>query len=143
MKTSHEAQVEIRELLPIILDLNKKLNNLFCQTVGLRGPQGITIPESDVSYAYQYLDGAKCLLKAIADHFGLPMPARTDAKALAVAKAWRRYMEIDRRLAEDRKASKSQPPGRTHEEREQDARDVKPACEAYKRELENLAEWVM
>lgn len=130
--------MDIRELLPIIRDLNKKLNNLFCQTVGLRGPQGVTMPESDVSYAYQYLDGAKCLLKAIADHFGLPMPTRTDAKALAVAKAWRRYKEIDHRLAEDRKGSR-----RPREERERDARDVRPACEAYKKELENLSEWVL
>jgi len=134
MKTSHEAQVEIRELLPVIRDLNEKLNNLFCQTIGLRGPQGLTGPESDVSYAYQYLDGAKCFLKAIADHFGLPMPARTDAKALAVAKAWRRFTEIDQRLADVH---------RTRAEKEQDARDLILAWEPLKKELENLAEWVL
>jgi len=138
MKTSHEAQVEIRDLLPVMRHFNEILNNLFGQTVGMTGPQGVTGPESDVSYAYQYLDGAKNMLMAIADHFGLPLPDRTDAKARAAAQAWRHYTEIDRRLAEDRNGS-----CRPKEERERDASEVGNACEAYKKELEKLVKWIL
>lgn len=82
MKTSHEAQVEIRDLLPTILDVNQKLTRLYGETVGPTGPQGLSLsPQSDISSAFQYLCGSRTMVKSIADHFGLPLPDRSDPAA--------------------------------------------------------------
>jgi hypothetical protein len=78
MKTSHEVQVEIRDtILPVVLDLNERIRALYQESVSpLMGPQGIHGPESDISVAYQLLDGANNLLKSIAGHFDLPVANR-------------------------------------------------------------------
>lgn len=68
---------------------------------------------------------------------------KIEEQALKVVQAWRRYMEIDRRLAGDREASRKDGPRRPPEEREQDARDVRPGCAAYKKELEILAQMLL
>lgn len=66
-----------------------------------------------------------------------------EEQALKVAKAWRRYTQIDRRIAEDMEPNPVGRPRRSAEERQQDARDVRPACAAYKRELEILTQMVL
>lgn len=78
MKTSHEVQVEIREkILPLVRDLNDQVRTLYQESVSpLMGLQGIHGPESDISIAYQLLDGAKNMMKSIAGHFGLPVADR-------------------------------------------------------------------
>jgi len=78
MKTSHEVQVEIREsILPVIRDLNDRIRTLYQESVSpFMGLQGIHGPESDISVAYQLLDGAKNLMKSIAGHFDLPIADR-------------------------------------------------------------------
>jgi hypothetical protein len=99
MKTSHEAQVEIRDLLPTILDVNQKLTRLYGETVGPTGPQGLSLsPQSDISSAFQYLDGARNVLKEIADHFKLPLPDRSgpSAKKLkAIEEMLLTYLKMD------------------------------------------------
>ena len=78
MKTSHEVQVEIREtILPIVQDLNKRIMALYKESVSpLIGVQGICGPESDISVAYQLLDGTKNMMKSIAGHLDLPVANR-------------------------------------------------------------------
>jgi hypothetical protein len=76
MLTAHEAQVQIRDLLPTIREINAKITGIFYESVGPTGPQGCTGPESDISYAFQFLDGSKNTVKAIAKHFELPLPDR-------------------------------------------------------------------
>jgi hypothetical protein len=78
MKTSHEVQVEIREtILPIVRDLNARISALYRDSVSpLIGPQGLHGPESDISVAYQLVDGTKTLMKSIAGHFDLPVADR-------------------------------------------------------------------
>jgi hypothetical protein len=68
---------------------------------------------------------------------------KIEEQALVVARAWRHYIAIDRRLAEGRGASRVDDPRRLSGEREQDARDVRPACAAYKKELDILAQMVL
>lgn len=78
MKTAHEVQVEVREtILPIVRDLNARMRALYKESVSpLMGLQGLHGPESDISVAYQLLDGAKNLMKTIAGHFDLPVADR-------------------------------------------------------------------
>lgn len=78
MKTAHEVQVEVREtILPIVRDLNDRLRALYTESVSpLMGPQGLHGPESDISFAYQLLDGTKNMMKSIAKHFNLPVADR-------------------------------------------------------------------
>lgn len=78
MKTSHEVQVEIREtILPVVRDLNERIRALYRDSVSpFMGAQGLHGPESDISSAYQLLDGAKNLMKSIAGHFDLPVADR-------------------------------------------------------------------
>lgn len=78
MKTSHEVQVEIREtILPVVRDLNERISALYRESVSpYIGPQGLHGPESDISVAYQLLDGAKKLMKSVAEHFNLPVADR-------------------------------------------------------------------
>lgn len=73
MKTSHEVQVEVREtILPLVRDLNERVSALYRESVSpFLGPQGLHGPESDISVAYQLLDGAKNLMKSIAEQFDL------------------------------------------------------------------------
>jgi hypothetical protein len=69
---------------------------------------------------------------------------KVEKQALAVARTWRRYTEIDHRLAKSREASRrGEEPRRPLEERERDAMDVRPAAAAYKKELETLAQMVL
>lgn len=78
MKTAHEVQVEIREtILPVVRDLNERISALYRESVSpFIGPQGLHGPESDISVAYQLLDGAKHLMKSVAGHFNLPVSDR-------------------------------------------------------------------
>jgi hypothetical protein len=78
MKTAHEVQVEVREtILPIVRDLNERISALYRESVTpFLGPQGLHGPESDISVAYQLLDGAKNLMKRVAGHFDLPVADR-------------------------------------------------------------------
>lgn len=78
MKTAHEVQMEIREtILPVVRDLNERISALYRGSVSpFIGPQGLHGPESDISVAYQLLDGAKNLLKSIASHFDLQVANR-------------------------------------------------------------------
>lgn len=78
MKTSHEVQVEIREkILPVVRDLNDRIRALYQESVSpFMGAQGLHGPDSDISVAYQLLDGAKNLMKSIAGHFELPVANR-------------------------------------------------------------------
>lgn len=78
MKTSHEVQVEIREkILPAVRELNDRIRALYKESVSpLMGLQGLHGPESDISIAYQLLDGARNLMKNIAGHFELPVANR-------------------------------------------------------------------
>ncbi len=64
---------------------------------------------------------------------------KVEVQALVVVKAWRHYIAIDSRLTEGREALRRGDPTRPPEERNQDAWDVRPACAAYKKELETLA----
>lgn len=68
---------------------------------------------------------------------------KIEEQALKVAKAWRRYTEIDRRISADMEPNPVGRPRRSPEERQQDARDVRPACAAYKQELETLTRMVL
>lgn len=79
MKTSHEVQTEIRAtILPLVRDLNERVSALYRESVSLfLGPQGLQGPESDISVAYQLLDGAKNLMESIAGHFDLPVADRS------------------------------------------------------------------
>lgn len=78
MKTAHEVQVEIREkILPLVRDINERVSALYRESVSpFLGPQGLHGPESDISVAFQLLDGAKNLMKSVAEHFDLPVAAR-------------------------------------------------------------------
>lgn len=77
MKTSHEVQVEIREnILPMVRVLSERILALYRESVGSLGPQGLSGQESDISTAYQLLDGSKNVLKGIANEFELPVPSR-------------------------------------------------------------------
>lgn len=66
-----------------------------------------------------------------------------EKQAMAVALAWRKYVSIERRLADSRKASRKDFPDRSFEDRNQDARDVRPAASAYRKELETLAQMAL
>lgn len=68
---------------------------------------------------------------------------KLEEQAMAVAKAWRTYTQTDHRLAEDREASRKGAPRRDALEREEDARNVRPAESAYKKELEILAQMML
>lgn len=68
---------------------------------------------------------------------------KIEEQALAIVKAWKTYVEIDRRLASDREASREGRPRRDTLEREEDARNVRPAEAAYKKELEKLAQMAL
>lgn len=78
MKTSHEVQEEIREkILPMVRVLHGRIGALYRESVSpYMGAQGLHGPESDVSVAYQLLDGAKNLMKSVAEHFDLPVSNR-------------------------------------------------------------------
>lgn len=81
MLTAHEAQAAIRDLLPAIREINGKITEIFSMSVGPTGPQGCTGPESDISYAFQFLDGSKNMVHRIARQFDLPLPDRGDHEA--------------------------------------------------------------
>lgn len=69
---------------------------------------------------------------------------KIEEQALTVARAWRRYTEIEHRLGKSRESfRRREEPLRPLEERERDAMDVRPAAAAYRKALETLAQMVL
>lgn len=66
-----------------------------------------------------------------------------EEQALVVARAWRRFSDIDRRLAEDRRTRERDGPRRAAEERDEDMRNLRPAYSSYQTAIEVLAKLVL
>lgn len=68
---------------------------------------------------------------------------KIEEQALKVARTWKLYSDIDRRLADDRERARVSGPCRDSAARDQDARDVRPATAAYKKELDILTQMML
>lgn len=66
-----------------------------------------------------------------------------EKQALAVARAWTLFTNIDRRLADDRKRAERGASKRPAEERDRDMKALRPAHSAYQTAVETLARMVL